>query len=135
MAYRFTGFLAKSPTHPTADVGTVWRNITTPFVGVGVRLESLLGESLPPDIVRTLAEQFAFTPATDWLFLNYVTWAGRIDSVYGLGVCGGREFGPVEEDNADRTRDAFLRLMSTFGVSADDALRFPPFERGFWGER
>ena len=72
--------------------------------------------------------------AADWLFINYVTWAGPIDSVYGLGVSGGRAFGPVAESDGDKTRAAYLELMGEFGVAQADALNFPPFVRGYWAE-
>lgn len=72
--------------------------------------------------------------AADWLFINYVTWAGQIDSIYRLGSSGGRGFGPVSESADDKVRVVYLDLMAAFGVSPADALNFPPFVRGFWGE-
>jgi hypothetical protein len=44
-----------------------------------------------PDEARRLLAQVGPGSATDWLYLSYVTWAGRIDSVYGVGA----EFGSV----------------------------------------
>jgi hypothetical protein len=138
MAYRFAGFFARPMIErPAALPGTVvWREITVPFVGVGVRLP-VTGfgddEPVPAEAGRLLAE-VGLNRATDWVYLNYVTWAGRIDSVYGLGSSGGREFGPVSESDGDKTRTAYLALMDSFGVSQADALNFPPFVRGFWGE-
>lgn len=72
--------------------------------------------------------------AADWLYLSYVTWAGRIDSVYGLGSVVGRAFGPVSESDEDKTQAAYLALMRAFGVAPADARNYPPFVRGFWGE-
>jgi hypothetical protein len=54
--------------------------------------------------------------------------------VYGLGVSGGRVFGPVSESDRDKARSAYLELMGAFGVAPADALNFPPFVRGFWGK-
>lgn len=87
----------------------------------------------PDEALRLLAEA-GLGGAADWLFINYVTWAGPIDSVYGLGSSGGRAFGPVAESDGDRTRAAYLELMAAFGLAEADARYFPPFVRGFWGE-
>ncbi len=54
--------------------------------------------------------------------------------MYGLGAAGGQAFGPVGE-SGDKVLAAYLELMGAFGVSASDARRFPPFVRGFWGEK
>jgi hypothetical protein len=86
------------------------------------------------DEVRRLLAEVGLSGAADWLFIDYVTWAGPIDSVYGLGSSGGRAFGPVSESARDTTRAAYLELMGAFGVAEADALNFPPFVRGFWGE-
>ncbi|MBP3960753.1 hypothetical protein J8F10_36490 [Gemmata sp. G18] len=71
---------------------------------------------------------------TNWLFIDYSTWGGRIDCVYGLGSSAGRAFGPVDESGRDTVEPTYLELMSAFGVASADALNFPPFVRGFWGE-
>jgi hypothetical protein len=136
MAYWFAGFFVKPPFNPPTVLpeGAVLRNITVPFVGVGVRVSALLGKTPSAEAVDLLAEQLGISHAGDWIYLTYTCWAGRIDSVYGLGSSGGQRFGPIEEDAVARTKDAYLQLMGEFGVSPEDALRFPPFERGFWGE-
>jgi hypothetical protein len=136
MAYWFTGFFA-APVLPRPDplpLGAVWREITSPFSGVGVSLPSLLGNTPARDEVEALARQLGVAAADRWLYLTYVCWAGRIDFVYGLGASGGLPFGPVKEDDQDTVKDTYIRLMAQFGVSAEDALRFAPFQRGFWGE-
>jgi hypothetical protein len=136
VTYRFNGFFARPPvSRPTGlPAGAVWRDITAPFVGVGVRIRVTgLGDGEPgPVEARQLLAAVGLAGASDWLYLSYVTWAGPIDHVYGLGVSAGREFGPVSE--GDEARAAYLALMAEFGVSEADALNFPPFVRGFWGE-
>ena len=72
--------------------------------------------------------------ASDWLFIDYATWGGPIDCVYGLGAAGGRSFGPVGESARSKVRASYLEMMGVFGVSEADALDFPPFARGYWGE-
>ena len=136
MAYWFAGFFVR-PTleRPAVLPGTVvWREIVAPFVGVGVRLPGLTQDKPGPDEAWRLLAEVGLGGSTDWLYLNYVTWAGRIDSVYGLGAASGREFGPASESGVDKARAAYLGLMGWFGVAPADALRFPPFARGFWGE-
>jgi hypothetical protein len=138
VSYRFNGFFARPPVDRPAALpeGAVWRDITAPFAGVGVRIRVTgLGDDEPgPEEARKLLAAVGLIGASDWVYLSYVTWAGRIDSVYGLGVSGGRAFGPVGESAHDKVRAAYLELMGAFGVAEADALNFPPFVRGFWGE-
>jgi hypothetical protein len=136
MAYRFTGFFARPTIERPAVLPdtAVWREITVPFAGVGIRLPSLANDEPGPDEARRLLAEVGLGGAADWVYLSYVTWAGPIDSVYGLGVSGGRAFGPVGESEGDKARAAYLELMGAFGVAPADALHFPPFVRGFWGE-
>ena len=134
--YRFTGFLARQAVERPAilPAGTVWREVAAPFVGVGVRLPGLAGKKPGREESRRLLAEVGLGGAADWLFIDYVTWAGPIDSVYGLGSSGGQEFGPVAESDGEKTRPAYLELMGELGVATADALSFPPFARGFWGE-
>lgn len=136
MAYRFAGFFARPLLErPTVLPDTaVWREITTPFIGVGVRLLGLADAKPGRDEARKLLADVGLGGADDWLYLSYVTWAGRIDNVYGLGASDGREFGPVSESDGDTVRTAYLGLMGEFGVAPADALNFPPFARNFWNE-
>lgn len=135
MAYWFSGFFATPPVEPSTDLPewAVWRGVTSPFVGVGVRIADLQGKTPSAEEVHSLARQLGIGHA-DWIYLTYTCWAGRVDFVYGLGVRGGQPFGPVEEDRLSHTRDSYVGLMGEFGVSPGDAMGFPPFERGFWGE-
>jgi hypothetical protein len=136
VAYQFAGFFAK-PAIDRPDYlpeGAVWRSISVPFEGVGVRLPAMIGQSPDPRKVGRLLREVGLQTASDWLYIDYCTWAGRIDCVYGLGVTAGRAFGPLYESAIDRTKETYLELMGEFGVEPADAMRFPPFERGFWGE-
>jgi hypothetical protein len=134
VAYSFAGLFAKPPVpRPHALLaGAVWRDIDAPFEGVGIRFPEFLGKT--PDVaeVAQLAQQLGLA-AADWLYLTYSCWGGAIEFVYGFGCSGGRAFGPVEESGRDSVVGAFTGLMGAFGVSAQDALRFAPFERGYWG--
>jgi hypothetical protein len=133
--YSFAGFFAKLPmAQPEIlPTGAVWRAIDKPFTGVGVRLPELEEEVLDAARVNELARRLGFV-AGDWLYLNYVCWGGDLDYVYGLGSRGGYSFGPLEESARDSVEAAYTGLMGEFGVTVEDALRFPPFVRGFWGE-
>jgi hypothetical protein len=136
MAYQFAGFFA-SPAVPRPDVlpaGAVWREVVSPFIGVGVRLPALIGKTPAQADVESLARQLGVDAADRWLYLTYDCWGGGIDFVYGFGSRGGQPFGPVEEDALDAVEAAYTSLMAQFGVSAVDALQFKPFERGYWGE-
>ncbi|MBM3978831.1 MAG: hypothetical protein FJ304_00835 [Planctomycetes bacterium] len=136
MSYRFTGFFARPDlAAPTLVLPyAVWREITAPFVGVGLRVTGLANDESAPDEAQRLLADVGLSDAADWLYLHYSTWAGQIECVYGLGVVAGQSFGPVRDDSRNGTRQAFLQLMANFGIAPADALAFPPFVRGFWGE-
>ena len=138
MAYWFTGFFARPTVQrpETLPRGGVWRDIATPFLGVGVRLSASGDdeELANPADVQALAGQLGLFAADSWVYLSYVCWGGRIDFVYGLGCRDGVPFGPVEESAHDKVKAAYTDLMEQFGISAADALRFEPFVRGYWGE-
>jgi hypothetical protein len=138
VAYEFVGFLAR-PTVARPEAlpeGAVWREITAPFVGVGVRLPTSDDlEALPaPDDVQALARSLGVIAANRWLYLHYVCWGGDIDFVYGLGSLDGVPFGPVEESDHDKVEAAYVGLMEHLGIAEADALRFDPFTRGYWGD-
>jgi hypothetical protein len=76
VAYEFAGFFAR-PSVPRPEAlpeGAVWREITTPFVGVGVRLPALTdSEGLPALAdVQALARSLGVSAADRWVYLNYV---------------------------------------------------------------
>lgn len=136
MAYWFAGFFAR-PAIPKPDdlrADALWREISQPFIGVGVRLPHLQGKCPSASEVATLADALGLGAADCWLYLTYTCWGGQIDSVYGLGSRGGVAFGPVEESARDTVEPAFIGLMSQLGVSNQDARQFAPFERGYWME-
>jgi hypothetical protein len=134
--YRFTGFFVRPAIERPAALpaGVIWREVAAPFAGVGVYLPGLVGKKPGLDEARQLLAEVGLNGAADWLFIDYVTWAGRIDSVSGLGSSGGRAFGPVAESDGEKTRAAYLKLMGAFGVAEVDAFDFPPFVRGFFNE-
>jgi hypothetical protein len=135
MAYEFEGLFARPPVVRPGGLpeGAVWRAIDTPFRGVGLLLPESFGRTQDVAAVWQLSQQFGFASA-DWLYLTYLCWGGRIDFVYGFGSRDGRAFGPITESAPDAVQGAYTRLMNEFGVSAADALNFPPFVRGFWGK-
>lgn len=136
MAYEFTGFFARPavPQPVALPPGAVWREIAAPFSGIGVRLPGSADRLLPPPEVEALARQFGLGAADRWVYLNYVCWGGDIDFVYGFGWHCGTAFGPIQEDARDAVEAVYTGLMGRFGVAAADALNFPPFIRGFWGD-
>jgi hypothetical protein len=138
VAYEFAGFFAR-PTVLRPNVlpeGAVWRTITAPFVGIGVRLPTTDDPVvLPtPADVQALARSLGVFATDRWVYLNYVCWGGDIDFVHGLGSRDGVTFGPVEESDLDKVEAAYTGLMENFGISKVDALQFEPFTRGFWGD-
>jgi len=139
LTYSFDGFFARPAIRRPASIPLKvnWRQIVTPFVGIGLRLpdsDDGFDDRPPPAIIQNLAREFGLNNADSWIYLNYICWGGRIDSVYGLGACHGIPFGPVAESDGDQVERAYVSLMTQFGVSADNALHFEPFIRGFWDD-
>ena len=140
MAYRFEGFFARPAVRRPATLpdGVIWRTIATPFVGVGVWLpdkddEFGGAEELPePTAIQNLVTEIGLDATDCWLYLTYVCWGGEIDFVFGLGSRKGEAFGPVTESEHEKVEAAYIALMEQFGVSADIALHFEPFVRGYW---
>ncbi|QDV38801.1 hypothetical protein [Tautonia plasticadhaerens] len=144
MAYWFAGFFAKPAVDAPGELpeDAAWRVVESPFSGVGLRMPDLLDAR--PEVVRVLelARGLGIDRAEDWIFLVYTCFGGRVDSVFGLGRRGSRDFGPIEEDDElgknpaeERpTSRASLDLMAAFGVAEEDARDFAPFRRGYWGE-
>jgi hypothetical protein len=136
VAYEFAGFFAQPKLQRPGALppGGIWREIDSPFIGIGVRLPSLIDEdALPaPAGLYTLAQQLGLHAADSWLYLTDVCWGGDIDFVYGLGFRGGVPFGPIEESAHQKVEAAYIGLMEWFGVSATVALQFEPFVHGYW---
>jgi len=137
MTYQFAGFFVATPMPIPRSLpqAATWREISSPFLGVGVLLPHLIGKVVQPDEVQSLAREIGITDGRSWLFLQYDCWGGEIDFVYGMGVSGGVSFGPVEESDRATVEAAFTQVMGQFGVDPQAALNFAPFERGFWGEQ
>jgi hypothetical protein len=136
MTYIFTGFFATSPIKSPSQLPehAVWREITHPFIGIGLLLPDFEHAEEKESYILDLASKFGFSLTSRWIFLDYVCWAGNIDSVYGFGCVEGEQFGPIEESNYENVENAYVEIMSRIGVSANDALYFEPFVRGYWGE-
>ena len=141
--YLFAGFfaigeIARPQRITQPDV--IWRQIESPFIGVGIRTGFLLQEEPEAAYVIALAKEFNISDSDAWIYLTY-TCAGGLDSVYGMGLAAGSWFGPRASSDLFRERpwsenvvtDVYVDLMGKFGLSRKDALNFPPFVRGFWG--
>lgn len=121
------------PPPSVLPIEATWREIASPFSGVGVRLPQLLGGAPAPTEVEVLRQQLGLDNAERWLYLTYDCWAGNIDYVYGLGARQGVPFGPMEEDDLEKVDAVYTKLMAEFGMTAADAYSFKPFVRGYWG--
>jgi hypothetical protein len=137
MSYTFAGFFVAHPLPRPSSLPprAVWREVSSPFKGVGVCLPELIGTTVKPEQVHAVARELGITDAMPWLFLQYDTWAGDIDFVCGMGASAGTPFGPVEESEQESVEAVYFKVMAKLGVSEKEALNFAPFERGFWGEQ
>ena len=135
MAYKFAGFLVPTEQDIVSAAAlpsdAIYRSITSPFVGVGIRLPALIGKAPSVAQISTLAAELGVARAPSWLYIGYETW-GRIDSVYAIGVQEGKGFGPIDDTNIETVEATFVQAMSWIGVDSQNALRFAPFQRGFW---
>jgi hypothetical protein len=137
MSYTFAGFFVAQPLPRPSSLPSraVWREVSSPFQGVGVRLPDLIGKTVQPEQVHAVARELGVTDAMTWLFLQYDTWAGEIDFVYGMGASEGTPFGHVEESEQGSVEAAYLAVMAKLGVAEKEAMNFAPFKRGFWSEQ
>ncbi|HJV02076.1 MAG TPA: hypothetical protein VJ752_16170 [Burkholderiaceae bacterium] len=135
MAYQFAGFLVPSDVeltqHSAIPAEAIFRRITIPFDGVGVRIPSLVGTAPAADEIKALAAATGIAQARSWLYLTYETF-GTIDWVYALGVQDGEAFGPIDDSNMETVGATFVDVMARIGVDSENALQFAPFKRGFW---
>lgn len=136
MTYEFSGFFARSEIQKPIELqnDSVWREIKSPFVGVGVLLNNLTSETPSVQEVKQLAEKLGFENSGEWIYLTYNCWGGQIDFVYGMYSTHGNLTKILEESDLTKVESAYTDLMACLGVSVEDALNFTPFERGFWGE-
>lgn len=136
MSYQFAGFFATSDSSLTIELPekAVLRNICTPFQGLGIRLSHYIGQSISSEDVVLLATQLGLTRCPTWIFLQYDCFGGQIDYVFGVIQTTDRSIKTIEESNLEDVQNTYLDFMKSFGLSNEDALNFPPFHRGFWGE-
>lgn len=135
-AYRFAGFLATPPiVRPTElPPQAVWREIPGLFEGCGVRLPTFIGKAPEIATIQTVARALGLEITRRWVYLTYDCWGRQIDFVYGVGCCDGQMFGPIEADGPSEAEVAFTAIMAKLGLSPEQAMQFPAFERGFWSE-
>jgi hypothetical protein len=137
MAYQFAGFFIKGKTHQLLELpnNAVVRQITSPFDGFGMRLPAYIGQTVTMEDVLQLSNSIGVSQSAEWIFIQYDCFGGQIDSVSGV-TCSQACPSPYKEDsNYDTVQQSFLNLMQSFGVDHQDAINFPPFKRGFWGDK
>lgn len=66
--------------------------------------------------------------------MQYDCFGGQIDYVFGVIQFRDHSIKTIEESNLESVQNVYLDFMRSFGLSDEDALNFPPFHRGFWGE-
>jgi hypothetical protein len=137
MTYQFAGFFVAQPMSSPSSLPptAVWRDVASPFRGVGILLPELIGKVVQPEQVRITAGELGITNSMPWLFIQYDCWGGEVDFVYAMGASSGVPWGPIEESARDRVELAYTKAMAWLGITPEDALNFAPFERGFWGEQ
>ena len=74
---------------------------------------------------------------TSGLVIRYITWAGRIDYLYGFEI---KNSAIVESSRFDSSSSVILEnqlidVMSAIGLQLPADGHFAPFERGYWGEQ
>lgn len=129
MAYAFTGIFSNAPEADPAALpqGHIFRQVTRPFTGCGILAPGLTASF--PDCIAYL-DRLGIA-GSDWVFLDYQTWAGPIERVIGIGQRDGVAFGPIRGDGAEG-ETAFLAVLDAFGLPEPASVYFAPFERGFW---
>jgi len=133
MAYSFRGLLVVGPSPKPKGLpeGALWRSISLPVRGFVVSLPDTLGQGMEIELIRALGAEVA--GENDWIFLNYQTWAGKIDSIFGLGTIGGGIFGPIEDSEDDTVEITYKELMERIGIMPEYSGNFAPFHRDYFG--
>jgi hypothetical protein len=131
MAYQFTGFFSRAATldETALKTGHVFRIVHNPFSGCGV---------LTPDWRPSFEACASYLAALgisehDWIFVDYVTWAGPVDYVSAFGVRSGVRFGPFEDDE-DTAASTFEDALEAFGLEWGIGSYFEPFDQAYWGK-
>lgn len=71
-------------------------------------------------------------PNSKIAYINYVTWAGPVDSVFGFACQNGVLIeGSEQEKNKDPQKEVLISLLRIVGAQAPTSY-FAPFERGFF---
>ncbi|MCP3920987.1 MAG: hypothetical protein GY714_00225 [Desulfobacterales bacterium] len=137
MTYKFSGILTSDfYIEEGIDLKDIYsiRKIDSPFKGSGIYLPMYSDRDPNEEEIIKIVNSVGLSKSDNWLFINYICWAGRIDYVYAyLNSCG-KITGPVEESDLNKTSDLFVNIMEGFGVPKEKALDFKPFYRGFWNE-
>lgn len=138
--YRFCGLLVRDRDIAHAHnvpTGCVGRQIERPFLGSGIRVPEEM-DIVTDQEITDLAGRLGLGDEDTWVYLDYVTFAGRVAEFFGIVHKRSVEGKPILIDSR-RAYDGdweeqYLKLMAEFGLSEGDTRGFDPFERGFWGE-
>ena len=145
MTYIFTGFFIhdidlgniNSIELSQIDGDSVIKEIEKPFHGLGVRLPNYdhlrqKANDIRIGAIKDWATRLGFHEGK-WIFLEYICWGGRLESVMGLVHNDTGNFVYISSDDYQDVDKVYTELMAHFGVSENHAMDFPPFYRKFWG--
>ncbi|MEO0908220.1 MAG: hypothetical protein AAFY07_11925 [Pseudomonadota bacterium] len=107
------------------------KSLSEPFSGLIILVTDDYEPGIPDESIRKIIGPVELN-GVDWMYIEYVTWAGRIDAVRSFGECNGKEMTPYNDTVIETLEATYLKTMGDFGISKKDALDFPPFYRGFW---
>lgn len=133
MTFQLSAIFLRSDPPITTPTGFEYcsKMMDAPFRGTAILLRLESHPKIPEAEIAAILEPLAVGDA-DWLYVEYCTWAGTIDSVRSFGIRNGAAMTSFDEEVLERNRSTYLQLMAEFGVSEEDALDFPPFRRGWW---
>lgn len=137
MGYQFSGFFVKD-TKPdqinSLDEIEGIKLVEKPFKGIGISVPKFKSKDPSDDELFKLANDIGLTPKMEWMFIVYECFGGQMDYLFGYINKNNETIGPVQESAWDKLESAYIEFMHSFGIGKNKALKFEPFERGFFCE-
>ena len=135
MSFQFSGFFVKKRVprdiNKHKDVEKVVA-IDKPFSGVGISVPKFISKDPTQDELLALASNLGITDGLDWMFIVYECFGGQIDYLFGYQNKNSQTFGPVQDSALDTVENSYIEFMHNFGVGKNKAIKFVPFERGYF---
>ncbi|AJQ93382.1 hypothetical protein [Gynuella sunshinyii] len=135
MAFQFSVFFVRGCDEKAIavyeDVACI-KSFDKPFSGIGISIPKFTSKDPELDELLALSKTLGLDESGDWAFMIYECFGGSIDYLYGYQNRKGAIYGPITEPSLEKVEDTYVEFMHNFGVGKNKALKFEPFERGYF---